>query len=411
MTHPSLEPGQIGPIELHNRVIKTATYEGMTPEGRVTPDLIRHHAELARRGVALTTVAYGAVEDAGRTFQRQLLVDRDSGLRALTDAVHAAGGRASLQLAHCGGFSKRARPPKGPSTGWNAYGTAAGRPWVRAMDEGDLERVIRAFARAAETAVDEGFDAIEIHAGHGYLLSQFLSPVFNRRTDGWGGTLQGRLRLPISVIEAVVRSVGDRAGILVKLNLSDGVAGGLTEADAPEIARAFERAGAHALVTSGGLVQKSAFYLMRGEVPLAGMASVQDGWLQGAAMRLFGRFLVRPYAYTPGFFVDPGRAVVQAVDLPVVALGGLDSAEQLGRAHAAGYAFVAMGRALLADPDFVERLAAGEEPVSRCDHCNRCVVEMDRSGVRCVIGAPGPDPHRRGTPGTTDPARPGEGPR
>lgn len=383
--HVALRPGAIGPIELRNRILKTATFEGMTPNGRVTPALVEHHAEMARRGVGMTTVAYGAVEDAGRTFERQLLVDDEAvaGLRTLADAVHAEGGAVSLQLAHCGGFSKHARPPRGPSRAWNAYGTAAGRPWIAAMDHDDMARVVRTTRDAAHRAHEAGFDAVELHLGHGYLLSQFLSPVINRRADEYGGELESRLRFPLEVTRAVVDSVGDRMAVLAKINLDDGVDGGLDLDQAVEIAAALEHAGVHALVTSGGLVQRSAFYLMRGDVPLEAMARNDDSVLQGAALRVLGRALVRPFAWTPGFFLEPGRRVVERVELPVVALGGLDSADTLDRAAAAGFAFFAMGRTLLADPDFIARLEAGQRPTSRCDHCNLCVAQMDR-GVRCV---------------------------
>ena len=388
MSHPALEPGHIGPLQLRNRIVKTATFEGMTPGGRVTPALIAHHAHMAARGVGLTTVAYGAVEDRGRTFPRQLLVDESAqpGLAALAAAVHAEHGAVSLQLAHCGGFSKHASPPRGPSSGWNAYGTAAGRPWIRALSPEDLSGLVDTFVRAAQIAEEAGFDAVEIHCGHGYLLSQFLSPVINRRTDDWGGTLENRLRLPVEVVRRVTEAVGERMAVLVKLNLSDGVPGGLEVSDSPRIARALEAAGAHALVVSGGLVQRSAFYLMRGDVPLRQMAAVDPSWVQRFALRVFGTLLVRPFPWSPGFFLEDGAAVVDAVDIPVVALGGLDSAATLSRAFSRGYGFAAMGRTLLADPDFIDRLRAGQRPVSRCTHCNLCVVEMDREeGVRCVL--------------------------
>jgi len=390
MTHPALEPGRLGPLRIRNRIVKTATFEGMTPQGCVTPALVAHHADMAKCGVGLTTVAYGAVEDRGRTFSRQLLVDPSAqqGLTSLAEAVHAQGGAVSLQLAHCGGFSKHASPPGGPSSGWNAYGTASGRPWIRALSPPEIGNIVDAFVRAAGVAASAGFDAVEIHCGHGYLLSQFLSPVLNKRSDDWGGSLENRLRFPVEVVARVVEAVGERVAVLVKINLSDGVRGGLDEADSPQIARALEAAGAHALVVSGGLVQRSAFYLMRGAVPLRQMAAADPSWMQRIALRAFGQLLVRPFPWTAGFFLEPGARVVDAVNIPVVALGGLDSADTLERALTRGYHFTAMGRTLLADPDFIERLRAGEAPVSRCTHCNLCVVEMDRGGVRCVL----PDP-------------------
>lgn len=382
MTHPALASGSIGPLRLRNRILKTATFEGMTPEGRVTPALIAHHAAMAAQGVGLTTVAYGAVEDGGRTFAKQLLVDQNAGLAALAQSVHEHGGAVSLQLAHCGGFSKHATP-KGPSAGWNAYGIASGKPWIRALDQGDLDRIEQAFVTAAHVAVNAGFDAVEVHVGHGYLLSQFLSPLLNRRRDDYGGALENRLRFPLRIVSAVVQAIGDRAAVLAKINLSDGHPHGLAEHEALDVAVALQGAGVHALVTSGGLVQRSAFFLMRGDVPLAAMARADDNWLQSIALRTLGSALVKPFPWSPGFFIEPGRAIVEAVDIPVVALGGLDSAATLQRAHEAGYTFFAMGRSLLADPDFVKRLEDGEAVVSRCDHCNLCVAHMDR-GVHCV---------------------------
>lgn len=386
MSHPVLAPGRIGPVALRNRVIKTATFEGLSPGGHVSDALIALHAGMATRGVALTTVAYGAVEDAGRTFPDQLLVDRTrrDGLARLADAVHAAGGAVSLQLAHGGGFSKHASRPAGPSAGWNAYGTASGRPWIRPMTADDLARTTDAFGEATRTAVDAGFDAVELHVGHGYLLSQFLSPIFNRRRDAYGGDLTGRSRFPVEVARRVVEAAGGRVGVLAKINVADGVPGGLEPGDAATVARSLEAAGVHAVIPSGGLVQRSAFFLLRGEVPLAEMAAAEPGWVQSVAMRVFGSFLVKPWPWSPGFFLEPGLAVVGAVGIPVVAVGGLDDAETLGRALDRGYAFVALGRSLLADPDLVERLAAGEAFASRCTHCNRCVAGM-AGGVRCVL--------------------------
>jgi 2,4-dienoyl-CoA reductase-like NADH-dependent reductase (Old Yellow Enzyme family) len=385
VNHPALEPGRLGPLVLRNRFLKTATYEGMTPGGCVSDALVAFHAAQAAAGVAMTTVAYGAVADSGRTFADQLLVDEGSraGLETLTSAVHAAGGKASLQLAHCGGFSKH-HAPAGPSAGVNAYGLAYGRPWIRAMTEHDIAGVVDAFGTATAHARDAGFDAVEVHCGHGYLLSQFLSPALNRRTDAWGGTLPNRLRLPVAVMERV-RSVAPGMAVLAKINLEDGVSGGSTPDDAVVIARALVAAGADALVTSGGLVQRSAFFLMRGGVPIRGMVQAESSRVQRLAMRAFAPFLVRGWPYEPGFFLKDGRPVVRAVDTPVVALGGIDSSEVVRAALDAGYRFVAMGRALLADPDFIRRLEAGEEVVSRCTHCNDCVAEMDRGGVRCTL--------------------------
>ncbi len=179
--------------------------------------------------------------------------------------------------------------------------------------------------------------------------------------------------------------MGEATPLIAKLNLSDGVPGGLELAEAVQVAAALERAGVDALVPSGGMVQKSAFFLLRGAVPVAQMAAAQRSRLQGLAMRALMPVIVKAWPYRSAFFREDAEAVLDAVSIPVALLGGVDSSAVIRGALARGFSLVAMGRALLADPDFIERLARGDEPVSRCTHCNQCVAEMDRGGVRCVL--------------------------
>ncbi len=389
--HPILRPGQLGPLTLRNRVIKTATFEGMTPQGVPTAQLIEHHASMARNGVALTTVAYGAVSADGRTFEAQLKLDDASrpGLRALADAVHAHGGLVSMQLAHCGGFSRNTQvskgAPGGPSAALNAYGIAVGVPRVRALDEDDIQGIIAAFAAAAKLVVEEGFDAVEVHLGHGYLLSQFLSPAVNRRRDGWGGDATRRMRLPIEVVRAVRAAVGPDHAVLVKLNLRDDVRGGLEVDEAVAVAGAVVEAGADAVEPSGGLVFKTPFYLLRGRTPVREMAQVEHSTLMKWALRVFAPVWIQTYPYTSMFLRDDAQRVRAATSAPTILLGGVDSAAAMQTAMDDGFEFVAIGRALLADPDLIARIAAGEAFETRCDHCNVCVAEMERDGVRCIL--------------------------
>lgn len=384
-------PFRLGALELRNRVIKSATFEGMSPGGRASAALIEHHARLAEGGVGMTTVAYAAVEPSGRTFAEQLLIDDDQveRLRPLTAAVHQQGAAASVQLAHCGGFSKQRGPgergPAGPSRAFNAYGSLSGLPFTRAMDEADIAAVIRAFADAATRAKQAGFDAVELHLGHGYLLSQFLSPAINQRSDAWGGSLPNRLRLPIAVVRAVRERVGEGFPILCKTNLDDGFRGGLELGEAVEIAVALEREGVDALVLSAGFVSRSAFFLLRGGRPLREMIAVERKWTQKAALALFGPLLVRPWPFEPLFLLDMAKRVREAVAMPLALLGGIGTREDLARAMREGFELVAVARALLANPDWVRELEAGRLDATRCNRCNACVAEMDRGGVRCVL--------------------------
>ncbi len=372
-------------------MIKAATYEGMTPGGTPAPALEEHHRRLAAGGVGMTTVAYGAVCAEGRTFEHQLLVDeaRVAPLRRLTDAVHAEGAAASLQLSHCGFFSRlrgeAGQAPRGPSFGFNAYGLMAGLPFARAFDEAGLADVVEAFGRAAERAVRAGFDAVELHLGHGYLLSQFLSPATNRRRDRFGGSLENRLRLPLQVVRRVRRAVGPDVAVLAKTNLRDGFRGGLEVPEAVEIARRLEGEGVDALVLSGGFTSRTPFYLLRGGRPLADVIRVERSRLQRLALRAFGPVWVKAYPFERCFFLPHAREVRRAVRMPLALLGGITSLDDMQAARREGFEFVALGRALIADPTLVDDLARGRARRTRCNACNRCIPEAEAGGVRCVL--------------------------
>ncbi len=377
-------PVRLGPLRLRNRFVRTATFEGMSPNGAPTEALIEHHRQVARGGVGLDTVAYCSVSNDGRSYATQLWMRPEivPGLRRLTDAVHGEGAAVSLQLGHCGYFSNRrviGGAPLGPSRLLCTYGLSLSR----AMSEADLERVIADFGRAAALAREAGFDALELHAGHGYLLSQFLSPYTNRRADHWGGLLERRARLTLEVVRAVRAAVGERMALLVKVNLRDGFAGGLELDEAIDVMRLIEREAVDALVLSGGFVSRTPFYMLRGELPVREMAAAQPAWLTRVGMTLFGRLLVPAHPFAEAFFLDEARQVRTAVRLPLVLVGGLRSRAAIAAALAEGFDLVALGRPLIHDPDFVRKLERGELERSGCEPCNVCVAEMDRGGVRC----------------------------
>ena len=263
---------------------------------------------------------------------------------------------------------------------FNLYGLS----FSRAMTDADRERVAGDYARAATLAIEAGFDAVELHYGHGYLLSQYLSPYTNRRTDEYGGSLANRLRFPLAVLRRVREAVGPGYPILCKTNLSDGFARGMQIDEAVQVAAGLEEAGATALVLSGGFVSKTPLFMMRGNVPLREMVAVQDHWTRRVGLTLFGRFFVKTYPFTELFFLEDALRVRKAVTLPLVLIGGVLSVDGLERAMAEGFEFVSMGRALIYDPEMVHRLERGEVRKSDCDQCNRCIAEMDRGGVRCT---------------------------
>jgi 2,4-dienoyl-CoA reductase-like NADH-dependent reductase (Old Yellow Enzyme family) len=310
------------------------------------------------------------------------------GLRRFTEAIHAEGARAAIQLGHAGWFATpgviRAKP-LGPSRTFSPRGMC----FSRAASEADLERLERDFAAAARLAVDAGFDGIEVHVGHGYLLAQFLSPYNNRRRDAYGGSIENRARFPRRVLRAVRDAVGAGKAIWAKLNMEDGFQGGMTLDEGIQVARGIEAdASVDALQLTGGHTTRSPFFLMRGEVPLRGMIENEKNATARLGMRLFAPLLIRPFPFEEAFFRVSALRFRAALSLPLMLLGGVTRLDTMERAIDEGFELLAMGRALIRDPDLPRRMQAGELTASRCVPCNLCVVEMERGATRCVLRDP-----------------------
>ena len=374
---------------LKNVFIRSAAYEGMLDDGLPNQDLIDHHVAMARGDVALTTVSYGAVSANARTFNTQMYINEQSlkKLKLLAAQVHKAGGKVSMQLTHCGYFSKNkdSKQPLAPSRIFNAYGSMSGLMFSKAMTMADMEEVANDFSEAALRLKEIGFDAIEIHMGHGYLLSQFLSPRTNKRKDSYGGGIENRSRFPLEVIRAVIAKVSKEFPVLVKLNLSDGFKSGFSLEDCKYVSKALEENGCSAIVLSGGFTSISPFYLMRGKVPLGGMIKNGSSLAEKITMALFGPFIVKRYKFKPNFFLAQAKEIRKEVRMPLVYLGGVESKKGIEEILNAGFDFIALARALIHDADFLIKLKANHIEKSECNHCNKCVVEMDRGGIKCVI--------------------------
>jgi 2,4-dienoyl-CoA reductase-like NADH-dependent reductase (Old Yellow Enzyme family) len=383
--HPSVfDPLDLAGLKLRNRTVRSGCFEGLSQGGMATERLIEHHRRVAAGGVGMTTVSYCSVSADGRAFDHELHMRPEilPGLERLTQAVHAEGAAASIQLGHCGFFASP-RVIGGRPLGASPKFCLFRLSYCREMTQSDIHQKVAAFAVAARLAREAGFDAVEIHAGHGYLLSQFLSPWTNRRSDGYGGSLDKRLRFPVEVVEAVRQSLGPDYPVLLKMNVSDGWAGGLEVEEAARVARAFAKAGATALVPSCGFTARTPLYMLRGGVPVIEMARAQEAMLARAGMALFGWAMVQHYAFEPLFLLDEARRIREAVDIPVGYVGGVRSLEDMKTLVAEGFAFVQLGRPTIHDPDFVNRLRAGGAQASECDNCNRCVAAMSTRGVTC----------------------------
>ena len=382
-------PARLGPVTLRNRIIKAATYEGLSHRSRVTRDLVEFHRAHAAGGVAMTTLAYCAVAPEGRTAPDQLMWTDEAmpGLRALTGAVHAEGAAVSAQIGHAGPVAdprgNRARALS-PSTRFpNLSGGVSRRASVA-----DIDRITTAHGLAARRAIEAGFDAVEVHLGHSYFASAFLSPKINHRKDGYGGPLVNRARVARNILRAVRDAVGDRIAILAKLNLSDGVRGGITVEEAIQTAQWIEADGTvDALEMTAGSSLLNPMYLFRGGAPVEEFVAVMPQPVR-TAMRLAGRRFIREYPYRDAYLLDDARRVRAEVGLPMVLLGGITDRAGMDLAMGEGFEFVAMARALLREPDLVNRIAADAATPSLCIHCNRC-MPTNFVGTHCPVIAEG----------------------
>ncbi len=377
-------PARLGPIELRNRTIKCATYETRAQGGLVTDELIAWHREFALGGVGMCTLAYCSASADGRTFPDQIWMREEAlpGLHRFTDAMHAAGAGAALQLGHADWFADphaTGTRPLGPS----AMFAPKGLTWSRELTAGDLKRLLEDFGRGARLAVQAGFDAIEVHVGHGYLLSQFLSPYNNRRRDEHGGDIDNRSRFPRQVVQAVRDAVGTKAAVYIKLNMEDGFAGGLTLEEGLRVATLFEAdACLDAIQLTGGHTTKTPMFLMRGHTPVAEIAALQSTAFKRWLMRLVMPYVLRSYSFEEAFFLASARRFRAALKLPLMLLGGVTRLDTMCRAIDEGFDFIALGRALIREPDLVRRMQAGTTTRGLCEPCNQCMAYV---GVKPTV--------------------------
>ena len=394
MTQPLLdkawEPLQIGPTTLRNAFIKAATNENMSRNGVPTQAMLEHHRELAAGGVGMSTMAYLSVDKVGRTLSDQIWLRPEvlPDLKAVTDAVHAAGGKIAAQITHGGSFVTGAfvgLPLQSASGGLNAAGLLCGNVFRRAMNARDMDRMVALFVQGAELCVEAGFDAVEIHMGHGYLLNQFISPMDNRRSDEFGGSPENRVRFPARVLKAVKTAVGDRVGVLAKINVDDGRSRGAHVEEAIVTARALEEAGADMLVLSGGRNVESNWFTFGSNMNLDAMMRVIGKWtLSGIAVATTAKTAPK-VTFKELYFWEHSIRIREAVSLPLAFIGGVKSTENVAQIMAAGFEAVVMGRALLREPDLISKWQSNSAEPSLCDNCNSCVAYIYHpAGTWCI---------------------------
>ena len=384
---PIFTPVNFGPLTLRNRVIRSAAFENMAYGNKPSQDLYDYHTAVARGGVGMTTLAYASVSRSGLSFDGQLWMREEivPGLRRITDAVHAEGAKVSIQLGHCGNMTHRATcgcTPVGASSGFNLYSPT----FVRGLRKEEIYGIVEDFGKAVKLAREAGFDCVEIHAGHGYLISQFLSPYTNHRHDEFGGSLDNRMRFMRLVMNKVMEVAADDLAVVVKMNMHDGFKKGMQTEECIEVAKELERLGVHALVLSAGFVSKAPMEVMRGAMPLKTLAhymNVRKFWWLKAGLALGGRLMIPTVPYSEGYFLEEAKKFRAAVSLPLIYVGGLISRAKMEEVLAAGFQGLQMARALVHDTDFVNKLHSGELECSGCKHSNYCIGRMYTLEMKC----------------------------
>ena len=386
-------PYKLGPVTLRNRTIRSAAFESMGKDFGPTQKLKDYHVSVARGGIGMTTLAYASINRSGVSFNSQLWLRPEivPALRDITDAIHAEGAAAGIQIGHCGNMTHWSTAgcfPVSASNGFNLYSPT----FHRRLRRDEIVEMARDFGRAVETAHEAGFDSVEVHAGHGYLISQFLSPYTNHRRDEFGGSLANRMRFMDMCLEEVMQAAARcRMAVLVKHNMEDGFRGGIEVPESIEIAKRIESFGVDGIVLSSGFVSRAPMAVMRGRIPTKTMGYYMPWkmWPQKIVVSLFGQSMIKQYDFEECFFLENAKRFRRELKCPLVYVGGLVSRRGVERVLDEGFELVQMARALVNDPAFVNRMREGDiNTRSGCDHKDYCIARMYSIDMQCCHNCP-----------------------
>ncbi|MBE6225948.1 MAG: NADH:flavin oxidoreductase [Bacteroidales bacterium] len=377
-------PGKLGPLTIRNRTIRSAAFENMATGNNPSAMLLDYHRSVAAGGVGMTTLAYASIAQSGLSFEDQLWLRPEvvPGLREITDAIHKEGAAASIQIGHCGNMSHRAITkcmPVSASNGFNLYSPTLHRK----LSEKEMIEMAKDFGNGVRLAREAGFDCVEVHAGHGYLISQFLSPYTNRRRDQYGGPLKNRMKfMQMCMSEVMEAAKGDMA-IVAKTNMRDGFKGGNDIEEGVEIAKELKNLGVHGLVLSGGFVSKAPMYVMRGAMPIKSMTHYMKIWWLKYGVKMAGSIMVPTVPFKEAYFLEDALVFRKEIpDLPLIYVGGLVARDKIDEVLGKGFEFVQMGRALLNNPSFVNDMKQGCQRCN-CKHSNYCIGRMYSKEMAC----------------------------
>jgi 2,4-dienoyl-CoA reductase-like NADH-dependent reductase (Old Yellow Enzyme family) len=382
---------KIKSLTLRNRLIKAATFEGKTLGGVPSDALIDFHERIGQGGIGMTTVAYCAAESDGRIHEDMMYMH--DGIRPelerLIRTVRFTGAKVSGQLGHCGAFTKNrelnVKRPLGPSKGRNALGLPYGLSRIAEMTKPQIRDRVQVIGRAAAFMKSVGFDAIEIHFGHGYGISQFISPKTNKRKDEYGGSLENRMRFALEVLAEVRKNVGDGYPLLGKISMTDGVPGGITYDDSVQIAAMLEAGGLDVIICSGGTSSMNPMLLFRGDSMVPGLIKHEKSRLMKIGIRLAAPLMFKDYPYEEMYFLEHAQRIRDRVQCGVCYIGGVCTNDSIRTVMSAGFDFIQLGRALIFDPDFPKQAQARANYKNGCSHCNECATLIEApGGIYCV---------------------------
>ncbi len=385
-------PYQLGPITLRNRIIRSAAFENMAHANAPTRELQDYHVSVARGGVGMTTVAYCAVDLSGVSFDGQLYV-RDEiipAMKQMTDAIHAEGAKASIQLGHCGNmthFYTCHCMPVSASNGFNLYS-----PTIhRRLKVAEIKRLVEKFGEAVDFARACGFDCVEIHAGHAYLISQFLAKRTNRRHDAYGGSLENRMRFMNEVLDAVMTHAKDDMAVVVKTNMWDDCWRGVSIEEGITIAKEIAKHKVHGIILSGGTVSRSPMTILSGAMPhktLAHYMPMKSFWWLKAALNIPGvaPIMMPASPFKELYFMEKAKlfqAALKDINVPLIYVGGVQSGDNCYQIMEEGFELFQIAHVLIKDPDFVKHVEADPHYHAGCGRSNYCVGRMYTLDMKC----------------------------
>ena len=383
-------PYQLGPITLRNRIVRSAAFENMCRGNRPTQQLQDYHVSVARGGVGMTTVAYCAVDLSGVSFDGQLYVHDEiiPDLKKLTDAIHAQGAKASIQMGHCGNmthFYTCHCMPVSASNGFNLYS-----PTIhRRLKVSEIKALVKKFGESVDFARKAGFDCVEIHAGHAYLISQFISPRTNHRRDEYGGSFENRVRFMNEVLEEVMKHAGDDMAIVVKTNMWDDCWRGSDIEEGIKIAKEIANHKVHGIVLSGGTVSRSPMTILGGAMPnktLAHYMDMKSFWWLKAALIIPGvaPIMMPTSPFKELYFMDKAKRFQQEItDVPLIYVGGVQSGDNCQQIMDEGFELFQIAHVLIKDPDFVKHVQENPHYHAGCGRSNYCVGRMYTIDMKC----------------------------